>query len=67
MPERFVILRLWVADDDNGNEAIHRQEITIIDTEGPDFAGTPEEIVIDCGDINETDYTVEIAQVWWTV
>ena len=68
-PGNFVILRLWVADDDNGNEAIHRQEITVIDTEGPDFAGTPEEIVIDCGDINETDFDVSdcsgVVDVWF--
>ncbi|MEE2918959.1 MAG: T9SS type A sorting domain-containing protein [Bacteroidota bacterium] len=68
-PGNFVILRLWVADDENGNVAVHRQEITVVDTEGPSFEGTSPEIIISCGNINETEYVVNdcsgVVDVWF--
>ena len=49
----FVIRQTWVATDGSGNENTHVQTITVQDTMGPDFAGTPEVASISCDDINE--------------
>ena len=65
----FVIRQTWVATDGSGNENTHVQTITVQDTMGPDFAGTPEVASISCDDINEmvvsTSDCSDVADVWF--
>ena len=65
----FVIRQTWVATDGSGNENTHVQTITVQDTMGPDFAGTPEVASISCDDINEmvvsTSDCSGVVDVWF--
>ena len=65
----FVIRQTWVATDGSGNENTHVQTITVQDTMGPDFAGTPEVASISCDDINEmvvsTSDCSDVVDVWF--
>ena len=48
--ENSGVMRTWTVTDDCGNEASAVQYITIVDTEGPAFTSTPQNIELNCND-----------------
>ena len=43
-----VIIRVWIATDDNGNATTYTQTITLEDTTAPTFTTSPADVTIEC-------------------
>lgn len=52
----FTIIRTWIASDDCGNTTIVSQSINVEDTSDPVFVDVPEEITIDCSELEDLPY-----------
>ncbi|MBN4057962.1 gliding motility-associated C-terminal domain-containing protein [Olleya sp. AH-315-K02] len=52
----YELVRTWTATDQCGNETIHTQTITVVDTTAPTFT-VPQDITIEC-DIDPNDLTI---------
>lgn len=52
----FIIMRTWIASDDCGNTTIHSQSITVTDEEPPVFVDAPEEMTVECSELDALPY-----------
>ncbi|WP_306643951.1 LamG domain-containing protein [Sanyastnella coralliicola] len=48
----FTIIRTWIASDDCGNTTIVSQSLNVTDTEAPVFVEAPQDITIECTEID---------------
>jgi len=52
----YIIVRTWIASDDCGNTSIVSQSIHVTDEAPPVFAYAPEDISVECADLNYIPY-----------
>jgi hypothetical protein len=52
----FIIMRTWIASDDCGNTTIASQSISVFDEEPPVFVDAPDEITVECSEIDGIPY-----------
>lgn len=52
----FTIIRTWIASDDCGNTTIESQSINVVDEAPPVFVSAPEDITVDCQEVDQITF-----------
>ena len=52
----FTIIRTWIASDDCGNTSIFSQSINVLDEGAPVFVNAPDELEIECSELDNYPY-----------